>query len=207
MKTLGRALIVVVSLLGGTLVHAGGDAEAGKAKAMVCGGCHGMDGNSGVADFPKLAGQNERYLAKQIRDIKGDADGVRRAVPVMAAMVAALSEQDINDIAAFYAAQVSTPGVAKADLVELGERIYRAGNRETGVAACTACHAPRGTGNAPAGFPRLSGQHPQYLAKQLQDFRNGTRNNDGDGRMMRDVARFLSDEEIRAVASYAAGLY
>lgn len=207
MKTLGKALIVAAGLLGGSIAQAAGDPEAGKAKAAVCGGCHGMDGNSGVADFPKLAGQNEKYLVKQIWDIKGDENGVRRPVPMMAPMVANLTAQDIEDISAYFAAQTSTPGVAKEELVELGERMYRAGNRETGVAACTACHAPRGTGNAPAGFPRLSGQHTKYLVKQLREFRNGTRNNDGDAKMMREVARFMSDEEIEAVASYASGLY
>ncbi len=207
MNTLGKAIIVAAGLLTGSLTYAAGNAAAGEAKAAVCGGCHGMDGNSVAADFPKLAGQNEKYLVKQMLDIQGDENGPRRPVPVMAAMVKNLSQQDIEDMAAFYAAQTSTPGTAKEELVELGERLYRAGNRETGVAACTACHAPNGAGNAAAGFPRLSGQHPKYLEKQLTEYRNGTRNNDGDGRIMRDVARFLSDEEIRAVSSYASGLY
>lgn len=207
MKTLGMTLILIAMGLGPIGVQAAGDAEAGKSKAAACGGCHGMDGNSALADFPNLAGQNQRYLVKQIQDIKGDANGVRREVPTMTAMVANLSDQDIEDIAAFYAAQTPTAGAARQALVELGEQIYRAGNRETGVAACTACHAPRGQGNTPAGFPRLSGQHPKYLAKQLMDFRSGSRSNDGDGAMMRDVARFMSDAEIEAVSSYASGLY
>lgn len=207
MKNLGKALLVTTALLAGATAQAAGNAEAGKAKSAVCAGCHGADGNSPTAEFPSLAGQNEKYLVKQMLDIQGDADGSRRPVPMMAPMVAGLSAQDIADLAAFYAAQTATPGAARKDLVELGERIYRAGNRETGVAACTACHSPTGAGNAPAGFPRLSGQHPQYMEKQLYDFRNGTRNNDGDARVMRDVARFLSDEEIRAVSSYASGLY
>ncbi len=207
MKNLGTVLLVTAAMLAGASAQAAGDAEAGKAKAAVCAGCHGADGNSPSAEFPNLAGQNEKYLVKQILDIQGDADGSRRPVPVMAAMVAGLSAQDIADIAAFYAAQQPARGMASKDLVELGERVYRAGNLETGVAACTACHSPTGAGNAPAGFPRLSGQHPGYMEKQLAAFRNGSRANDGDARVMRDVARFMSDEEIRAVSSYASGLY
>ncbi len=197
---------LLASLISGPVLAAG-DPEAGKAKSLACGGCHGMDGNSAVADFPKLAGQNERYLVKQIKDIKGDENGPRRSVPVMTAMVANLSDQDIADIAAYYASQSPTLGATDPDLLVPGEKLYRAGDLEDGIAACTACHSPRGKGNGPAGFPSLSGQHPKYVAAQLKAFRSGARNNDGDSRMMRDVAARLTDADIEALSSYVSGLH
>jgi len=140
---------------------------------------------------------------KQLKDIKSGA----RSVPTMAGQLDAMSEQDLADMAAFYAVQPATPGVAKEELVELGESVYRAGIREKGVAACTACHSPTGVGNGPAKYPRLSGQHADYIAAQLRAFRNDERTNDGDTRIMRDVASRLSDKELDAVASYASGLH
>jgi cytochrome c553 len=196
------ALLVALSLLAGPALAAG-NADAGKAKAVACGACHGADGNSPAPTFPKLAGQGERYLLKQLKDIKGGA----RVIPTMAGQLDAMSEQDLADIAAYYAAQTGSPAAAKEELVELGERVYRAGVREKGVAACTACHSPQGKGNDPARYPSLSGQHPEYIAAQLRAFRNDERTNDGDTRIMRDVAARLSDKELDAVSSYAAGLH
>ena len=124
-----------------------------------------------------------------------------------------MSQQDIADIAAYYSAQTGTVGQAKANLVELGERIYRAGNSEIGIAACTACHSPTGGGNAPAGFPKLGGQHAEYIEAQLKAFRTGAeepekgRANDGETRIMRDIVSRMSDLEIRAVSSYIQGLH
>lgn len=195
------ALLMAFSLLAGP-VFAAGNADAGKAKSVVCGACHGADGNSPAPTFPKLAGQGEGYLLKQMKDIKSGA----RAVPTMAGQLDALGDRDLADIAAYFAAQTRSPAAAKKDLVALGEQVYRAGVREKGIAACTACHSPQGKGNAPARFPSLGGQHPEYIAVQLEAFRNDERVNDGDTRIMRDVAAHLSDKELEAVASYAAGL-
>jgi len=201
MKNLVISLFVLVGLSG--FAHAEGDAEAGKTKAAACAGCHGADGNSGVAAFPKLAGQNVKYLVKQMNDIKaGD-----RPVPAMTGQLDGKSEQDMQDIAAYFSSQFPSVGAADKDLVELGEKIYRAGSKDSGVSACTACHSPTGKGNAMAGFPSLGGQHAGYIAAQLRAFREGERTNDGDAKMMRSVAFRLTNKEIDAVASYISGLH
>jgi cytochrome c553 len=200
------AFIVVIIALTSPAAFAG-DAAAGEAKAMICGACHGADGNSAAPSFPKLAGQNEKYLIKQMQDINSGA----RSVPTMAGQLTAMNDDDIANIAAFYASKTNSGGKASADLAVLGEKIYRAGIAGRGVAACTACHSPTGQGNGPAGFPALAGQHADYTETQLREFRKGAqddsgRTNDGDSRIMRDIAFGLSDKEIQAVASYIAGL-
>tara|TARA_B110000858_G_scaffold198524_1_gene266199 strand:+ start:7628 stop:8239 length:612 start_codon:yes stop_codon:yes gene_type:complete len=183
------------------LLLAQGDAQAGQAKSALCGSCHGVDGNSLLAMNPKLAGQSARYIVKQLQDFKSGA----RAGATMAAMVLSLSDQDMEDIAAWYASQQPTLQGANPDTVELAERLYRAGNSEIDVAACSACHSPTGQGNAPAGFPSLSGQHAEYTLQQLKDFRSGARQNDGSA-MMRTVVERLTDKELEALASYVSGL-
>jgi cytochrome c553 len=203
--------------LGLTLAFTGSalaaDASAGKEKTMVCSACHGADGNSLVPTFPKLAGQNQRYLIKQMNDIKSGA----RPVPTMAGQLDAMSDEDIANIAAYYAGQSGSGGQADPAKVALGAKVYRGGVSETGVAACSACHGASGAGNAPAGFPALAGQHADYIAAQLRSFRTGgentleqnpsARTNDGDARMMRDTALRMTDNEIDAVASFIAGLH
>ena len=189
------------------------DAAAGKDKTLVCSACHGADGNSVVPSFPKLAGQNERYLIKQMNDIKNDV----RPVPTMAGQLTSMSDEDIANIAAYYASQSASGGQADPARVALGAKVYRGGVSATGVAACGACHGARGGGNAPAGFPALAGQHADYTAAQLRSFRTGAENtleenangrtNDGDARMMRDTALRMTDNEIDAVASFIAGLH
>lgn len=179
-----------------------GDAEAGKAKAASCAACHGADGNSTVATFPKLAGQNAPYLMKQLHDFKSGA----RKNATMSAMAAPLNDQDIDNLAAYYAAQKMSIGTADKALVAKGEKIYRGGNAATGVAACMACHGPTGAGNPAAHFPHLAGQHAQYIVAQLEAFKSGARSNDA-GKMMRDIASKMSDEEMKAVASYIEGLH
>ena len=124
----------------------------------------------------------------------------------MAGQLDAMSDQDLENVAAYYASQTSTKGTAQEDLVALGESIYRAGVADKGVAACTACHSPTGKGNGPAGYPALSGQWADYTALSLRAFRTEERDNDGDSKMMRDVAYRLSDKEIDAVSSYIQGL-
>ncbi|MFC3114942.1 c-type cytochrome [Cellvibrio fontiphilus] len=205
---------------------AAGDATAGAAKAAVCGACHGADGNSMVGTFPKLAGLGEKYLLKQLQDIQAwdlEQDAAKKAttgrkVPEMVGLLANLNDQDLADIAAHYAAQttqlsgskqleVQVNSGLKVNAMELGARTFRAGNIATGVPACTGCHAPDGKGNSAAGFPRLSGQHPEYIEKQLRAFRAGDRTNDGDQMTMRTIAAQLSDAEIVALANYIAGLH
>lgn len=199
MNKLLISLLVTIGITG--MAHAAGDATAGKGKTAVCGACHGADGNSPAAMFPKLAGQNEAYLIKQINDIKSGT----RPVVEMTGLLDAMTDQDIADIAAYYAKQAGTVGHAAKDLVEQGQKIYRGGIAKKGVAACTACHTPTGEGMAQAGFPAIGGQHAAYTEKQLKMFRNGERNNDPQG-MMQDIAAKLSDAEIKAVSSYIQGL-
>jgi cytochrome c553 len=185
-----------------------GDAAAGKSQAAVCGACHGVDGNSAVPTFPKLAGQGEKYLLKQMKDIR---DGLR-PVPTMAGQLDGKSDQDLANLAAYFAGQARTGGQTDPALLALGESVYRGGIPERKVPACAACHSPTGQGNAPAGFPSLAGQHAEYIVAQLTAYRKGYedetgRINDGDTRIMRITAFGLSDKEIQAVASYAAGLH
>lgn len=184
-----------------------GDPEAGAGKAVTCGACHGADGNSMVPTFPKLAGLGEKYLLKQMQYIR---DGVR-PVAAMAGQVDNMSDQDLADIAAFYNEKHRSVGKAKPDLVALGEKVYRAGIAERNVAACMACHGPRGAGNSPAGFPAIGGQHADYIAAQLKAYRLGYESPEGrvtggDTMIMRSNAFGLSDREIEALASYISGL-
>ena len=183
-----------------------GDAAAGKGQTVVCSACHGADGNS-MAPFPKLAGQGEKYLLKQLNNIQDDV----RKVPSMAGLLDGMTEQDLADIAAYYSVQTSTGGQTNPELLELGAQIYRSGVADRNVAACIACHSPTGQGNGPAGFPALGGQHAQYIADQLRAYRKGYedpegRTNDGEAKIMRTNASRLSDNDIEAVSSYIAGL-
>jgi len=187
----------------GVMADTAGNAEAGKAKTAVCAGCHGMDGNSAAPSFPKLAGQGSGYLVKQLQDIKGGA----RTVVEMTGLLDALTDQDLKDIAVFYASQKTTLGQANEELAKAGAPLYRAGNMANKVAACAACHGPTGAGIALAKYPALGGQHADYIAAQLHKFRKGERTNDGDTRIMRAIAAKLSDDEIKAVASYISGLH
>ena len=180
-----------------------GDAAAGQAKTAVCGACHNPDGNSLVPNFPKLAGQGQRYLEKQLHDIKSG----KRVVLEMTGMLAPFTEQDLADIAAYYAGQKSSVGAADPQLVERGRALYNGGDLGKGMPACTGCHSPDGAGLALAGFPHLSGQHAQYVAKQLTDFREGNRTNDGDAMTMRSIAAKLGNKDIEALSSYIQGLH
>ncbi|MFQ3170759.1 MAG: cytochrome c553 [Oleispira sp.] len=200
MKKLLISLIVSVGLM--SAANAGtGDAVAGKAKAATCGACHGADGNSLVPNFPKIAGQGERYLVKQITEIKnGD-----RYVPQMIGFVMGLSDTDIADISAYFASQTASGGAADPELVEAGKKIFLGGIEATGVPACMACHGPSGKGVDAAGFPRLAGQHAAYTESQLQAFYSGERHNDANN-VMRDISSRMHMKEIKAVSSYIQGL-
>ena len=201
---MNKVLVSLLLTLGLTgLAQAAGDAAAGQGKVAVCGACHGADGNSPAPNFPKLAGQGERYLLKQLHDIKsGD-----RTVVEMTGMLDNLSEQDMADIAAYFASQKMSVGAADPKLVERGEALFRGGKLEEGMPACTGCHSPNGAGLAAAAFPKLGGQHATYVAKQLTDFREGNRTNDGDAMIMRAIAAKLSNKDIEAVSSFIQGLH
>ena len=194
-------LLVFVSLQG----LAEGDASAGQTKTAICAACHGADGNSMVPNWPKLAGQHEQYLVRQVSLIQSGA----RAVPEMIGIVTSLSPQDIADIAAWYSKQAIVGGVADEAQIALGERIFRAGNMESGVPACMACHGPAGEGNPLSGYPALAGQHAVYTGNMLTRFRDGENWGEGDAssQVMNGVAAEMTDAEIAAVASYIQGLY
>lgn len=196
-----RALMVFAAgLLSAVTVQAAGDAAKGAAIVnTVCAACHGADGNSMITLNPKLAGQHPEYLLKQLREFKS---GVR-ANPVMAGMAANLSEEDMANLVAYFSAQKMTGGAAVSNgKGSAGEKIYRGGIAALGVPACAACHSPNGAG-IPAQFPRLSGQHADYVAAQMKAFRSGER---GNAKMMRMIAAKMSDQDIAAVADYIQGL-
>jgi len=211
---LKHALITVTLFTAAQGAVAAGDAAAGEKKSAVCGACHGADGNSMAPNFPKLAGLGEKYLIKQMQDVKSGA----RPIVEMTGLFNAMSDQDMADIAAYFTSkpmqlsgakeiEVQVNSGIKVDGLELGTKVYRSGNATVGMPACTGCHSPTGQGNAPAGYPRLSGQHSAYIEKQLRDFRAGNRTNDGESKIMRQVAEHMSDAEIIAVANYISGLH
>ena len=195
-----QSIIIALLLLAVTNIANAADISAGKAKAAMCAGCHGADGNSISPEWPNLAGQSANYLTKQIKDFR---DG-NRTNAQMAPMVAALSDQDAENIGAYYASLDAKAGATKEEYVALGSQIYSGG--VTGVMACTACHGPNGAGLEAAGFPKISGQQINYVITQLNDFKNGSRTNDSSV-MMNNIASAMTDEQIIAVANYLSGLY
>jgi cytochrome c553 len=184
-----------------SVAMAAGDVAAGKKKSAVCATCHSTDGNSLSDAFPKLAGQHESYIVKQLMDFKSGA----RENALMAPMASNLSEQDMADLGAYFASQKTAPGAVSEEYVALGEKIYRGGNKETGVPACMACHGPNGSGMPAAKWPKLSAQYNTYIETQLKAFADGTRTNDPNG-MMGDIASKLSAKEMKAVSAYIFGL-
>jgi cytochrome c553 len=191
----------VAALLLTGVAQAAGNADAGKTKSATCMACHGADGNSPNPIWPKLASQHANFIQKQLTSFKGGG----RADPLMAPMAAALSEQDMADLAAYFSSQKRVIGTAAPDQAEMGQKLFRAGNAKSGVTACSACHGPTGTGNEAANFPNIGGQHASYVEKALKDFRSGTRTTDPN-KMMRDIAGKMTDQEIAAVAQYVQGL-
>lgn len=198
-----KNLITACAMLALTSVSvAAGNIEAGKTKAVNCAGCHGADGNSMNPAWPKLAGQSADYIVKQLSDFKAK----KRTDPMMDYQASVLSQDDMNNLGAFFAGQTGSKGGADEKLAAAGAKLYRGGNKAKGVAACIACHGPTGAGNPAAKFPMLSGQHAAYLEKAMKDFRSGTRTNDMN-KMMQNIAEKMSDKEIKAVASYISGLH
>src|SRR4249920_1684296 len=199
---LASALLVVLGATSPAQGQTGGQhgirADAAKARPIaesVCAACHGLDGNSAIPVNPSLAGQHPGYLYKQLVDFQAG----RRKNAAMSAMVANLSDDDLRNLAAYFAAQKPMAGTAKdRALVAAGQRLYRGGNSETGVPACSGCHSPDGAG-VPSQYPRLAGQHGDYTVAQLQSFRSGDRDNDPNA-MMRTIARRHNDKDMGAVA-------
>lgn len=181
-----------------------GDAGAGAGKAAACGACHGMDGNSSDAQYPKLAGQSEAYIAQQLTNFKSG----KRQNPIMLGMATPLSEQDMHDIGAYFASKSALPGVADQALVERGEQLYRQGDTSKGVPACMACHSIDGRGNPGAMYPQLTSQHAQYIEATLKAWHDGTTwGDDAHSQIMPSIARKLDEKDIAAVASYIEGLH
>jgi len=203
-QTLVKSVVsaVLFAALTSSFAYAQGNAQAGQAKVATCAACHGPSGNDSVLpNVPKLGGQGERYLLKQMQEIKADI----RKVLLMAGILAASTEQDLADMAAYFARLDAPVGAVEESKLAVGQELYRAGNASIGVAACSACHSPDGKGNAAAGYPALSGQDTPYVELQLKAFRSGERAND-EAEVMRMMAARLTDTEIAAVASYVAGL-
>ena len=194
-----KIFIALLLLSGFSLAHAEGNIAAGKEKSETCAGCHGEDGNSETPIFPKFAGQHAAYIAKQLHDFKSQ----KRPNPTMNAIAEMLSDEDIEDLSAYYASQHGTIENTPPNLA--GEKIYRTGNQATHVPACSGCHDPHGNGNPQAVIPALKGQYAAYVEKTLRDLKSGARANDVNA-MMRTAAQKLSDEEITAVADFISGL-
>lgn len=193
-----------------------GDPKAGQAKAGACAACHGLDGNSSVAIYPKLAGQHEQYIWRQLKLFKSG----ERQNPIMLGMAAPLTEQDMRDIGAYFSTQKVIAGVADDSVIaegpnagkkyyQVGEKIYRSGNPSTGVPACMACHGPTGAGMPGPTYPALGGQHAAYTAATLTTFHDGMVWGTGKNAnvIMSQVAKNLSSEEIQGLATYLQGLH
>ena len=195
------ALLVCSQALAEGLVD--GSSEAGKTKAIRCGACHGPDGNSVNPQWPSIAGQHAPYIVRQLQAFQ---NGERTNI-LMSSQTIGMTEQDMKDVAVFFAAQpAAAKSVADPALVEKGEALYRGGDKESGAAACLTCHGPTGRGNPSARYPLLRGQHATYIAATLREYATETRKSDGTTRIMRDIAKRLSEDDIVAVAAYVQGL-
>lgn len=202
MKKLIAGVVLGLGLV--TSAYGAGDPEAGKANAAVCAGCHGQGGQQPVmGEYPKLSGLGAVYIHRQLVNIQSG----KRNVAQMAGILNGKSDQDLQDLAAYFDSQDMIIGKADPDLVDAGQKLFRGGNMASGVPACAGCHNPHGLGNGPAGFPRLSGQNPAYVVKQLKAYRSGERSTGAQSQIMMNVAARLTDAEIEAVASYVTGLH
>lgn len=202
MKNVFVTLFMSLSLTTTWAAFAAGDVAQGKKKSATCAACHGADGNSLSDQFPKLAGQHASYIVKQLAEFKSGA----RKNAIMYPIAANLSQQDMEDLGAYFASQKMSAGAVSEELRDAGEKIYRGGNKATGVPACMACHGPAGNGVPAAKWPVLANQYPAYLQKQLHAFASGERNNSPNG-MMHDIASKMTDAEIEAVSAYMSGLH
>ncbi|CCN70193.1 c-type cytochrome [Vibrio nigripulchritudo] len=204
-----KKLVLILSLLASCSVWAQGSIEAGKAKSVTCSACHGADGNSLIPINPNLAGQHAKYLEKQLKDLKlgGQTGGKQgRYDPAMSAMAVPLSDEDIADLSAYFSSLPIAESSTPEDVVDRGRVLYAVGDLERGITACIACHGPRGNGTELSGFPKISGQHADYIKGQLVKFRSGDRNNDMNA-MMRDISKKLTDDDIEILSKYVGGLH
>ncbi len=212
MKKIVIITLSVVAIICSSSLMATGNAESGKTKAAACFACHGADGNSIAPNFPNLAAQGESYIVKQLMDFKSG----KRKDPTMNAMVLALDNQAMQDVAAYFSSQKIKPGQADPKQVPAGKRIYKGGNMEVKIPACMGCHGPTGSGNPGAVYPQLNSQKSTYIEKQLLDFRDAAQNpnqeitpigrNNDPSAMMRNAVKYINDYEIKAVAQYIQGL-
>ena len=193
-----------------------GDPKAGQAKAGACAACHGVDGNAAAALYPKLAGQHEQYIWRQLKMYKSG----ERNNAIMLGMAAALTEQDMRDIGAFFATQKASAGIADDTVVadgpykglkfyEIGQQLYRGGDVARGLPACMACHGPTGAGNPGPAYPHIGGQHASYVARRLQEYQAGQTNETDKAhfQIMATVAQKLTEQEVQALSSYLQGLH
>lgn len=193
-----------------------GDAKVGQTKAAACGACHGLDGNSSDAQYPKLAAQQERYIARQLALFKTG----ERENPIMLGFASALTPQDMRDVGAYFASQKVVPGIADDSMIkdgayqgkkfyQVGEQIFRGGDPARNIPACMACHGPTGAGNPGPAYPNLGGQHAKYVAGELTSFRGGEvwGKQEYASAVMSQVAHNLTDQEIQALATYVEGLH
>lgn len=201
MKKLIAGVVLGVGLT--AMAHGAGDPQAGEQNAAACQACHGQGGaNPIMGVYPKISGLGEKYLHNQLVAIQKD----ERVIVEMTGQLTGKSDQDLQDLAAYFAGQDMGVNQANPDLAAQGQALYRGGNMASGVPSCAGCHNPQGHGNAPGGYPALGGQNAEYVAKQLQAYRDGTRANGANAAIMMDVASKLTDVEIEAVASYVSGL-
>lgn len=216
-----KGIVMILTLLAFAQAHAAGNAKAGEAKAKVCAACHGATGISPNPEWPSLAGQGEKYLIKQLQDFKSGA----RPNMIMQPQASLLSDEDIENIAAFYASQPAPQNEAFAAseelqaLVKLGENLYLGGDMQKGIPACAACHGPAGKGIPPSKFPALAGQHAVYTQAQMKAFKEAALLNEQtsttdksklvvrpNAPMMMDIAAKMTPREMEAVALYIQGL-
>lgn len=196
-----HTMLLPVLLVAATSAWGEGSPEAGQQKSAPCVACHGVDGNSVNPEWPSIAGQHASYIVQQLQAFKNGA----RQNPLMTPQAQPLSEQDMEDLAAYYTQQKVKGGETDPAKLALGQRLYRGGDAQRGVAACAACHGPRGLGNPAARYASIQGQHATYVAAQLRAYRSGQRQTDPN-QMMRNVASGLTDEQIDALAAYVQGL-
>ncbi len=205
MKNKFAALTMCVLISGAVLADGlvDGSADAGKAKAITCGACHGPDGNSVNPVWPSIAGQHSTYIVEQLQAFKNGT----RTEPLMLGQAMMLTDEDMRDLAVYFSEMTTaTKVIADPSTLDYGERLYRGGSRENETPACIACHGPNGRGNPAASYPSLKGQYATYIAAQLRAYASGARRSDGATRVMRDIAAKLSEEDIVAVSSYVQGL-
>lgn len=201
MKKLIAGVVLGVSLT--AMAHGAGDPQAGEQNAAACQACHGQGGAKPIMGlYPKIAGLGEKYLHNQLVAIQQG----QRVIVEMTGQLTGKSDQDLQDLAAYFGNQDRSVNQANPDLVAQGQALYRGGNMASGVPSCAGCHNPQGHGNAPGGYPALGGQNAEYVAKQLHAYQNGTRANGNNAAIMMGVASKLTDAEIEAVASYVSGL-